>query len=313
MNRPARADVIVVGGGVVGGAVALRLASGGRRVICLDSSTNQHGASRASGAMLGVLAETTPDEDPADLDLRVAAARRHATWSEELAFTQRDAGTFVVASARRPADLAAIEAMEAAARMHGLPCERVAATDAPGLHPLPEFMPACVLHLPAEGWVSAPDLMAALWCARQVTYHRTEVRTVEHRADRVTGVRTAGGETIACDEIVLCAGASTTSILTQSKLETLLPRMVAAKGVALLLRGDIHDLPPHVLRTPNRDFACGLHLVPRASERMYLGATNRASSVIESLGAATGGEIAQLLVGGSQELTSKISSWDVSR
>lgn len=72
--------------------------------------------------------------------------------------------------------------------------------------------------------------------------------------------------------------------------------MLAAKGVSLLLDVPEPAQPPMVVRTPNRDFACGLHLVP-SSGGLYLGATNRftdpATTVVPT--GATAGEHHHLL------------------
>ncbi|MBO7941578.1 FAD-binding oxidoreductase, partial [Streptomyces sp. S9] len=44
-------------------------------------------------------------------------------------------------------------------------------------------------------------------------------------------------------------------------------------GTSLLLDTGPRE-QAHVLRTPNRAFACGLHAVPRGGGRLYVGATN---------------------------------------
>ena len=50
MNGDERVDVVIVGGGPAGSALAIHLASAGRRVALLDAST---GASRRVGESLG--------------------------------------------------------------------------------------------------------------------------------------------------------------------------------------------------------------------------------------------------------------------
>nr|WP_052499570.1 FAD-dependent oxidoreductase [Streptomyces vietnamensis] len=49
--------------------------------------------------------------------------------------------------------------------------------------------------------------------------------------------------------------------------------MVAAEGTAVALRPTAAPMPPVVLRTPNRAYACGFHAVPQADGTWYLGAS----------------------------------------
>jgi hypothetical protein len=70
--------------------------------------------------------------------------------------------------------------------------------------------------------------------------------------------------------------------------------------VALLVRTGVSL--PYVIRTPNRDFACGLHLVPRRDGAVYVGATNRVWSVPPARDGAMLGELHFLLDGALREL-----------
>lgn len=306
-------DAIVVGAGVTGLAVAHRLATSGRRVLRLGRPTAEGAATPASGAMLGVLAEVTPDEDEDALSLRIAAARAHQEWADRGAVPPAYGTTFVVAGGRRPEDLEALAAMEKRAAARGLPCERVEPEDVPGLRPAADHRPARVLHLATERGVDVEELIKALHApAPRVEASDEDVVGLEHRDDRVTGVRTSGG-VVAAPEVVLCAGVASTGLLEASGLDAkLLPPTVVAKGVGLVLDGPAYPRD-HVLRTPNRDFACGLHLVPRCDGSVYLGATNRASRLPETLGHATAGEVAQLIAGAAAELRRDVPAWNLRR
>ena len=50
--------------------------------------------------------------------------------------------------------------------------------------------------------------------------------------------------------------------------------MVSGYGVSALVDTEDGSVPESVIRTPNRAFACGLHVVPRAGGTVYFGATN---------------------------------------
>ncbi len=53
--------------------------------------------------------------------------------------------------------------------------------------------------------------------------------------------------------------------------------------------------PPLVIRTPNRDFACGLHVIPHGRSGLYVGATNRFITVPDA--GPTAGEHLSLVHG----------------
>jgi glycine/D-amino acid oxidase-like deaminating enzyme len=118
-------DVVVVGRGIVGAAVAMRLARGGRSVLTIDVGDPAGSATCASGAMLGVLGELRPHDNPAELALRLEAWARQPSWWDEIGMPPAPAGTFVVAGQDRPDDLTALRAMEDEALLHGLRAERV--------------------------------------------------------------------------------------------------------------------------------------------------------------------------------------------
>jgi glycine oxidase len=309
-------DVIVVGNGIVGAAVAMRLAADGRRVLSIDVVDPVGSATCASGAMLGVLGELRPQDKPADLTLRLDAWARQPAWWDEIGLPPPSAGTFVVAGQDRPHDLASLLAMEEAASQHGLRAERVQPSDVAELASAPGHQPADVLYLADEAWVDGPALRKAVIAAavrRGASVADDVIEAVQHKHDAVTGVRTRGGGLISCREVVLCTGAAVPALIQASGLDrTLVPVIVAAKGVGLLLEGQRGPRYAHVLRTPNRQFACGLHLVPRGPHRVYVGSTNTAGSHLPGIsGRVTAGEAGQLLSGVTRELASPLNVWDI--
>ena len=304
-------DVVVVGGGVFALSVAHRLTASGRRVVRIAPTGVEGSATLASGAMLGVLGEVTSGEDPLDVDLRVRGDEAFRRWADQDVVPQPQLGTFLVVGSDRPSDLAAAEEAERAAARHALPCATVDPADVPGLEPRRRLRPARVLHLAREGRVSPSEMLAMLAERGAGQVIDSEALAIEHSAGRVAGVRTASGFT-PCDEVVVCAGAGTQTLLKESGLGAeLMPPLVVAKGVGLVLEQRTDAWLDHVLRTPNRDFACGLHLVPRAGSFVYVGATNRASRHPQVLGRSTAGEVTQILDGAASELHAGLDGWDV--
>ncbi|GAA0910697.1 hypothetical protein GCM10009558_098870 [Virgisporangium aurantiacum] len=97
-----------------------------------------------------------------------------------------------------------------------------------------------------------------------------------HDAGRATGLALADGTRISGDQVVLACGAATQRLIDGvDDLNVRIPRLVHGHGVSVVVRTAAGTPPARsVLRTPNRSFACGLHLVPRSSGTVYLGATN---------------------------------------
>jgi glycine oxidase len=321
------ADVLVVGGGVVGGAVTLALAGRGHRVLAVTPDQAAVGAaSRAAGAMLGALGEVTAETtrwSATDLDVRLTAADRYPRWLDELdeLAGRRPAagrGTFIVACAGRARDAENLAAIAAAAARHRRPAEAVAPNVVPGWHPSAAARPGGALFLPDEGWVDAQQLLEVLRAAAErlpeVEVRDGGVAELLVEGDRVVGARTTTGEAIPAGAVVLCAGAFTQRLIeTVPGLADLLPRIVPGKGVGIILRQPAarpaSATRETVLRTPNREFACGLHLVPRSGGALYLGATNRIASHLDYVGDATAGELGLLLRDAVEQLDPSLGDW----
>ena len=79
-----------------------------------------------------------------------------------------------------------------------------------------------------------------------------------------------------------------------------LPPLWSGRGVCMVVSAGF-DLPAAV-RTPNRGFACGAHLVPRGAGTVYLGATNRLSTEPDLHRRPSLDEITTLIHDGATEL-----------
>lgn len=311
-------DTVVVGGGVVGSAVALGLAAGGQSVWVIDEPEKPYGsATRAAGAMLGAYGEVTADDD--QLSSRTRAAALYPAFlaavddlaGEPESLLRR--GTFVVASGRVASDVVTMRSIVAAVESSEGRWEEVDPSEVPGLSPSPEWPCARAVHLPAEGWIDTGPLLdrlrRALAATARVRWLDARVLRLTAEGDRVTGVEAAGGERIAAGTTVLCAGAMTSSLVPEP-FAGAVPAMIWAKGTAVVLRPPSPP-PPHVLRTPNRQFACGLHAVPTGASDVYIGATNRAATVPGVTGGASAGEVHGLLHGALNQLQRRWERADV--
>jgi glycine oxidase len=206
-------EVVVIGGGIAGAAVALELVEMGVAVNIVDAERPGAAATGASAGMLAPQYES-PGRTPL-FDLLVAARDRFQAFADRL---ERLAGQAVpvrwdgmlVANhddgERRAAEAAVrwqAEAGQSACIVSGEEARRLQ----PGL----DEGAGSFVWLPAEGQVDSqalalalPDALAAT-SARIITGRR--VVAVERTGDRVRGVRLADGRTVGADAVVIAAGA----------------------------------------------------------------------------------------------------------
>jgi glycine oxidase len=308
-------DVIVVGGGVIGRAVAFRLTRDGMTVGCVYPRGRFHGqASAAAGAMLGVFSEISAQDDTADRHRGAAhrweARQRYAGWLADLSAEsgqpiRRTDGLFVIANPVGEDDARELDAIHETAEAFGQRGERVPAREIPGLAPQTGFVAFDALFLPGEGTVDTGQLSAALDGALS---RHPRVTLYADRASRVT-LDEGGGVTVALESgaslsgaaVVLANGVEMPRLLYDSALGALhIPPIFSGRGVSLAVRTGVCFT--HGIRTPNRTFACGLHVLPRGDGTVYIGATNRFSTMPDMEQAATLGEMNTLLTGAMQEI-----------
>jgi FAD dependent oxidoreductase TIGR03364 len=214
-----RADVAVVGGGIVGLAFAWEAARRGRSVVLFDRHARPRGASVRNFGMVW------PVGQPPGPDY-VRALRARARWLE-----LRDAAGIWVAecgsvhAARRDDEDAVLREFAAAAPALGAQCEYLPAPAAAARFPAlnPDGLKGA-LHSPAELAVNPPEALARLphfLAERYGVQLRlgSAVTSVE-----VPEVRTAAGEAWHADRAFVCSG---------TDFETLFPEVFAGSGIRL--------------------------------------------------------------------------------
>ncbi len=298
---------IIVGAGVLGCAVALSLLEHDVGLTIIDiSGLAGDSASMAAGAMLGALGEVTAEEIIEDGDpvpeARLAAARMYPGWLARIcegtgSGVDVGRGTTIVASAGCAGDRVNLRSIQQVAVSEGVRHEVIDPLDIPWIDPAPECPVIEALFLPDEGWLDPADLLqqlnAILARDSRVTFMHDRVARLTSDNRRVTGVVTEGGWSGMCDWVVVCAGAATASLVrtVDGDGRIMLP-VYPGSGTSMVLSGTA--VPEGVVRTPNRDFACGLHLVPRGAD-VYVGATNRVATDVGAVGRVTAGEVHLLL------------------
>lgn len=262
-------EVIVVGGGIAGSAVAIEAAARGAAVTLIERNQPGVGATGASAGMLAPQYET----HAADSAFRFGMASMEA-WPAFAERMQTLAGWDVgfrtdgmLVANRTPAE--ADEARRALAFQEeaGLTGELLSPAEARRVHDAVATDVHSWLWLPREAQVDTQRLAVALASAIQgagVTLVRSvDVTALTTAGRRVAGVRLADGRQLAAPIVVVAAGA-------WSKTIRGLPRELPVRPV----RGQILRLLPQA-RLP-WTLVCdhqGRYLVPRINNTLLIGST----------------------------------------
>ncbi len=267
-------DAVFVGGGVIGLAGAWRAAQRGARVCVLERAEPPAGATNVAAGMLTPVGELTFGERML-LDLRLAS---DAIWADFAAEVEA-AGGGATGFRRCGALHVALDRDEAGElrRDHdlqlelGLEAEWLTPTRCRELEPglVPNFVGGVLAG--SEGSVDpralARVLAAALHEAGGELRTGTEVVDGLWHGERLVGVRTATGDDVRADAVVLCNGAW--SGQTAWLPEEARPPVRPVKGETVELRPrEGEDAPAGRIVASER-----VYIVPRPDGRLIVGAT----------------------------------------
>jgi len=271
-SSPFLPRTVIIGAGVVGLAIAWRLAQAGCAVVVYDRGAAGRGASWAAAGMLAAAVETEPGEETL-LGLTLESQRLWPDFARELetacgtSVGYRDEGTIVVALTRDDA-----EQLRFTYEFHkrlGLDVEWLSGAAARQREPhLRPGIPAAVASPrdhQVENRALAHALAVAAKAAGAVINEHCPVCEVDLAGERVSGVVTARGREPA-DVVVLAAGAWSREI--GGIPPASVPPVRPIKGQMLALRMDPEaPLLHHVIWLPRG------YLVPRRDGRLVIGAT----------------------------------------
>ena len=285
-----RADVAVIGGGVVGHAIAWEAQRSGRSVALIDDAPGS-GASWAAAGMLAPVSELHYQEEEL-LDLMLASSARWPGFIADLAAASGKRTGYLttptLAVGADAADRRALMDLRAVQQANGLAVEPLTVREARRREPLLSPAIACALDTPADHQVD-PRLLVS--CLRNALAGEAGGRggAVAGAADgyavpdravgllwaggAVAGVRLAGGGTVLAGETVVANGLDAAALAD-------LPA-----GLHLPLRpvyGDILRLavPQHLqplVTATVRGLVRGVpvYIVPREDGTVVIGATQR--------------------------------------
>lgn len=291
-DRPSQADVIIVGNGALGLFLANELTD--RQIgsiVVIGPNVSEGGASRAAGAMLGCFGEVTTEtlrtrQSRTRFELGYAA---HDLWPDVLQRLQEasPAGTRLQAATDTYVVLNTVggemDSLNFAAIMTALdayeqPWEEVDPHVIAGYRPRADCRALRAIHLPAEGAVDARGVLGALEVRiRQAGVHIVDqtVRGLLNSNGTVTGVELDDGHLIEAGIVVVAAGARSEALVRATFNDIEMVPTFPGLGFAMIARRAGAERFVNVVRTPNRGFSCGLHVLPTGDGREYVGATNR--------------------------------------
>jgi glycine oxidase len=283
-------DVVIVGAGLIGLAIAWRATGRGLRVAVVDPSPGS-GASRVAAGMLAPVTEAAYNEG-ALLRLNLASAAAYPDFVAELsAATGLDTGyraSGTLLAAVDGDDLAHAAELHAFQRGLGLDVEVVDARELRRREPLLAPGLRGGLWVAGDHQVDPRRLLDALLAACRasgVRFVAAAAAGVASRAGRALGVELADGTRLAAGRVVLAAGAHTGRLagLPTGALGCLRP----VKGQVLRLRG------PALLGRTVRGLVRGasVYLVPRADGEVVVGATVEEQGFDTSVTAGAGYEL----------------------
>lgn len=269
---PSPSSVAVIGGGVIGLAIAWRLAQRGVPVTVFERGQAGRGASWAAAGMLAAGVETEPGEAALSALNRASLA----LWPDFAAALEtasglpvglRQEGTLMLALNRD--DLASLRFTFEFQRDHGIPLEwltpRQALAREPRLTPSLAGAVFSAADHQADNRLLGAALAAALREAGGVLREHCAVTGLDLTGGRVTGV-IAGEACVKAETVVLAAGAWSAEL--PGMPQAARPPVRPVKGQMLALSMDpAAPLLRHVVWAPHA------YLVPRADGRLIVGAT----------------------------------------
>ena len=266
-------DVVVVGGGVIGLAIAWQAALRGLTVTVLDPAPGR-GASHAAAGMLAPVTEVHYGEERL-LRLNLASAQRYPTFAAELTeATGRDVGyrqTGTLAVATDADDRAVLADLHRFQLSLGLTVELLTSREARRLEPMLAPGIRSGLLVAGDHQVDNRLLAAALLAATVavgVDVRTDRVAGIMTTAERATGVRLGNGDTLAAGTVVLAAGCWSPQVA--GVPTDVIPPTRPVKGQIVRLRGPADFLGRNVRAVVG---GTHLYLVPRADGDIVIGAT----------------------------------------
>jgi len=276
--------ITVIGTGITGLAIAAELLSQNQSVCLIGPRTFDGAASPAAGAMVDTFGEIADMKHPLErfqLEARLWAQRHYGEWLEHI--MERSGkqifhvpGMFIVGNSGGDHDIEKLALMRSEMTSYQVAYEDVSPKAVPGLKSNVQYRAFDAIYMPTAMTVDTADLLSALQQLvmqdSRCEWIEETVKTVE-RTGKNWQVTSQSGKVVEAAELIVAAGAFSHTVLGDDLWqEAGLPPLYFGRGASCIATPT--EPIPHAIRTPNRALACGIHIVPRAHGKLYLGATN---------------------------------------
>jgi glycine oxidase len=263
------ADVLVIGGGIIGCSIAWRLAQAGMKVTVLDRSEPGGEASTAAGGMLAPLGEML--EPRTFSELCVASRNLYPRFAAEIeessghhAGYRSDGSLMVALDEKHDEELAEIHRARAA---QGYTLQPLTAAEIQDRRADLSPHIRSGLFIPDDHWIDNERLMHALLIACQRAGVRVEAGCAVHKfhtkGDHIDGIGAGNDARFTAKAYVLAAGCWSGKIA-----EGLGVHMPVAPCCGQMMEFEVERELPFVVRS-------GMHyLVPRPERRVLVGTTS---------------------------------------
>jgi glycine oxidase len=264
-------DVVIVGGGVIGCAIAYYLCKMGTDVIVLDQG--EIGA-EASSAAAGLLAPLGSLSGPGPFaDLLLASWTLFPTLVSELedasGISLEYEQTGALRIVRNTKHIPKLGKRMKEWQPLGLEMHWLTGDEARQREPLLAPDVCAAIYAPEEGQIKAPQVVKAFAQAATnhgaILYSHQKITAIQRYLSRVTGISTAQGETLSCNQLIIAAGAWTARC--GEWLNLSIP-VTPQRGQILSLHQPSGGAPlQHII------FGEAAYLAPKADDTILVGAT----------------------------------------
>ncbi len=283
-NEKNSVNIIVIGSGISGLAVAYELLQRGCDCTLIGPKSYEGIASSAAGAMVdtfGEIAEMKHELETYQLHARLWAQRHYPEWLQGIEERSKQSifhkkGMFIVGNSGGDNDIAKFTLIRKWMQECQEPYEDVTPATIPGLQSNVQFQAFDACFMPTALTVDTAQLLSALQKViagdSRCHWQHECVRELRQQGKHWK-VTTQSDQIFSAPEVIVAAGAFSRAVIGKELWQRArLPALYFGRGTSCTV--EAHKPLPHAIRTPNRALACGIHMVPRAGDTLYLGATN---------------------------------------
>jgi len=223
-------------------------------------------------------------------EMAVKASKAWPGWLDEIKETTQDKlgifknlainnGTFIISNGKagnleEENFQAIVEALKSQKESY-FDVERL---DIPGFNPKVNCPLIKAIYLPNEGAINPNHLLSALKHiienSNNATDFQEDVTDIAVATSKLDFLKTNEGKLIKAKKYLISAGAYSYQLIKKiPSLHSRIQPILAGVGLSLV----VDQVPSEIIfniRTPNRAGACGLHVLPRGINSLYIGATN---------------------------------------